>query len=52
MEKNIAILSDKAYMRLISCISQLNVGEQFTWIRPSENDYHFLSKEELMQMVA
>jgi hypothetical protein len=33
VDRNIGILSDRAYLKLINCIGQLNVDENFTWIR-------------------
>jgi hypothetical protein len=50
-DKTLAILSDKSYLKLLNCIGHLNVGEHFTWIRSTEEDFQTISKENLNRIV-
>jgi hypothetical protein len=50
VEKTIGIMEDRRFVELINCIGTMNFGDNFTWVRNTEDDYTPLSYEEVRTM--
>lgn len=50
VEKTIGIMEDRRFVELINCIGTMNFGDNFTWVRNTEDDYTPLSYEEVRAM--
>jgi hypothetical protein len=43
-------MQDQRFTDLINCIGSMNFGENFTWVRNTEDDYALLSSEDIRKM--
>lgn len=50
VEKTLSIMEDRRFVELINCIGTMNFGDNFTWVRNTEDDYTPLSYEEVRTM--
>lgn len=44
-------MQDPKFIDFINCIGAMSFGENFTWVRNTEDEYNFLSCEDIRKMV-
>jgi hypothetical protein len=44
-------MQDQKFIDFINCIGAMNFGDNFTWVRNSEDDYSLLTCEDIRTMV-
>jgi len=51
IERTISIMQDRKFTDFINCIGSMSFGDNFTWVRNTEDNFCFYSTDDVRKMV-